>query len=871
VISNYVNQCLSTLVQFSISKKYLVVITALVSSVLSIWLTIQHAQIDTNTENMLSDQLDWRIAHNDYKSKFPFFSDTIVVVVEGPSAELAFEASSYFVKEIIKFGVKSQYIFFPESEDFFRQHKFLYLDSEQLVDVADTLTQSQAMLGMLAEDPSILGLLDLTNLILNENISQNMTTSRSLLDSLTNSLDSFLSGANTPMSWQNLLDSEDDNSKAHRILFTIQPDLKFNELLPGSKLIEYIRGISDSISNEKWPDVNVRLTGPAALGYDELDSVVEGAGQAGILALIAILLVLSAGLKSPAAIFSIIFVVILGLTYTSAFAAIAIGSLNMISIAFSVLYVGLAADFAIHFYYTYIEESSKDAQVKAVEKAAEHNIAPLSLCAFTTSIGFLAFIPTAYKGVAELGLIAGVGMIVGLLSSFTILPAVISIFPGVPLYQEQRNIRKKNNPRLDGSKKLFLIGVTLISLGGLHIAKQATFDVNPINLNNPDAESVTTLLELSSDGEVTMDIINFIVPDKQKAQNLVAALIKLPEVKEVKTMQDFIPDDQNEKLKIIENMMWSLGGDIEINSPANDSSMLEDNIDRNLETIAEISNPTFQVLAFSETLNRLKQANIHLDDEGKKKFYRQLDSHVMRYFPALIAQINSGIEAEKISLQSLPKTLKERWVSNDGSYRLEIIPENGLGTSEEMGQFIKKVREVVGQNATGVPIINAEASQAVIKSFIQAFLFAIVIVTSVVWLSTRSIRQLLIVMTPLVVGCVCTVATLVALNMSFNFANIIALPLLIGISVDSTLHVLYRYKRMQQKNENFLQTGTAKAVFLSALTTGASFGNLAFSPHAGTASMGVLLSIGLVVNLICSLILLPLLLNYFMEARITKS
>ena len=308
MISNYVNQCLSALVQFSISKKYLVVITALLSSVLSIWLTIQHAQIDTNTENMLSDQLDWRIAHNDYKSKFPFFSDTIVVVVEGPSAELAFEASSYFVKEIIKFGVKSQYIFFPESEDFFRQHKFLYLDSEQLVDVADTLTQSQAMLGMLAEDPSILGLLDLTNLILNENISQNMTTSRSLLDSLTNSLDSFLSGVNTPMSWQNLLDSEDDNSEAHRILFTIQPDLKFNELLPGSKLIEHIRGISDSISNEKWPDVNVRLTGPAALGYDELDSVVEGAGQAGILALIAILLVLSAGLKSPAAIFSIIFV-----------------------------------------------------------------------------------------------------------------------------------------------------------------------------------------------------------------------------------------------------------------------------------------------------------------------------------------------------------------------------------------------------------------------------------------------------------------------------------------------------------------------------------------------------------------------------------
>ena len=871
MISKFVNQWLSSLVQLSISNKYLVVVIAIIASVLSTWLTIEHAQIDTNTENMLSDRLDWRIAYNNYKEKFPYFSDTIILVIEGPTAELTLEVSSYFAKEIVKFGVKSEHIFFPESEDFFRQNKFLYLDLDELVDVADTLTQSQAVLGMLAQDPSILGLLDVTNLIYAKNIDQNMESSRPFVDSLTKSLDAFLSGASTPMSWQSLLDSERKISQPHRILFTIQPDLRFDELLPGSKLIEHIRDISHSISADKWPNVNVRLTGHAALAYDELDSVIEGAGKAGILALIAILLVLSIGLKSPSAVFSIIFVVIIGLTYTSAFAAIAIGSLNMISIAFSVLYVGLAADFAIHFYSTYIEESIKNSQVKALEKATEHNIAPLSLCAFTTSIGFLAFIPTAYKGVGELGLIAGVGMIVGLLSSFTLLPAIISIFPGAPLRKYPSNTCKKDKFLLTPQRKLFLLSSALIFLGGLHVTKQATFDVNPIHLNNPEAESVTTLNDLSSEGIVIINSINFVARDEQTAINLVGALTKLPEVKEVKTIQDFIPDSQNEKLKTIENMMWSLGGDIEISSPTNDPLLLEKNIDRNLVTIKDIDNPTFQTMAFSKTLNRLKQADMNLDDQEKKKFYRQLDSHIMRHFPALISQINIGTEAEKINLQSLPKTLKKRWMSHDGSYRLEIIPKNVLDTNEKTEHFIKIVREVVGQNATGVPIINTEASQAVIKSFMQAFLFAIVLVTSVVWLSTKSIKQLLVVMTPLVVGCVCTVATLVILEISFNFANIIALPLLIGISVDSTLHILYRYKRMQQKYEYFLRTGTAKAVFLSALTTGASFGNLAFSPHAGTASMGVLLSIGLVVNLICSLLLLPLLLEYFMKAKTTKS
>lgn len=542
----------------------------------------------------------------------------------------------------------------------------------------------------------------------------------------------------------------------------------------------------------------------------------------------------------------------------------------MISIAFSVLYVGLAADFAIHFYSTYVEESIKKPQAKALDRATAHNIAPLSLCAFTTSIGFLAFIPTTYKGVAELGLIAGAGMIVGLLSSFTILPAMISIFPKVPLHKYRKNTHKKNKPLLALSRKSFLIVSALIFLGGLNIAKQAEFDINPIHLNNPEAESVTTLNDLSLDGIVAIDSINFIAKNEQESHSLASELMMLPEVKEVRTLQNFIPNDQDEKLKIIENMMWSLGGDIEIGSPDNDPLLLEKNISRNLDTIKDIDNPTFQTLAFSKTLNRLKQANMNLDDHEKRKFYRQLDSHIMRHFPTLISQINAGTEAEKISLQSLPKTLKERWVSNDGSYRLEIIPKNILDTNEKIVLFINKVREIVGQNATGVPIINAEASQAVITSFTQAFLFAIAVVTAVVWLSTRHLKQLLVVMTPLVIGCVFTVAILVALDISFNFANIIALPLLVGISVDSTLHVLYRYKRMQQKDEHFLRTGTAKAVFLSALTTGASFGNLAFSPHAGTASMGVLLSIGLIINLICSLILLPHLLEYFMRPRTTN-
>ena len=164
----YIDKFLSSLVEFSIRQKYLVIGSAFLCSALSIWLTVQHARIDTNTENMLSDRLDWRIANDNYKTKFPFFSDTIIVVIEGPTADLTFDAASYFLEEIVKFGIEKKHIFFPESEYFFQKNKFLYLEPTELADLSDTLDQSQAMLGMLAQNPTILGLLNMTDLILAE-------------------------------------------------------------------------------------------------------------------------------------------------------------------------------------------------------------------------------------------------------------------------------------------------------------------------------------------------------------------------------------------------------------------------------------------------------------------------------------------------------------------------------------------------------------------------------------------------------------------------------------------------------------------------------------------------------------------------------
>ena len=190
-----------------------------------------------------------------------------------------------------------------------------------------------------------------------------------------------------------------------------------------------------------------------------------------------------------------------------------------------------------------------------------------------------------------------------------------------------------------------------------------------------------------------------------------------------------------------------------------------------------------------------------------------------------------------------------------------------LNATGEMKRFVNTVRAVIGEAATGTPIVYLDGSDAVKLAFIQAFSYAFILITALLWVILRSMKEVAIVLTPLILAGLITSASSIVFSVPFNFANIIALPLLLGIGVDSALHILHRYKTALPENGNLLQTSTARAVFFSALTTTVSFGNLASSTHAGTASMGVMLTIGVVSTLICTLLVLPALLKQFIPVR----
>jgi predicted RND superfamily exporter protein len=267
--------------------------------------------------------------------------------------------------------------------------------------------------------------------------------------------------------------------------------------------------------------------------------------------------------------------------------------------------------------------------------------------------------------------------------------------------------------------------------------------------------------------------------------------------------------------------------------------------------------------ALEDSLTRFRDSTKVLVQDQKTRKLEALDSKLFTSFAGRVAQLQDGLSPEEITLEDLPVHVSQRWLSANGTYRIEAYPDADLTRKGEMKRFVSAVRAIAGDSATGTPVINLGASDAVKLAFVQAFSYAFIVISALLLFILRSFKETLIVLAPLMLAGLLTAAASVIFELPFNLANIIALPLLLGIGVDSALHILHRYKTALPANGNLLQTSTARAVFFSALTTIVSFGNLATSAHAGTASMGIMLTIGVASTLSCTLLVLPAMLKQF--------
>jgi predicted RND superfamily exporter protein len=249
---------------------------------------------------------------------------------------------------------------------------------------------------------------------------------------------------------------------------------------------------------------------------------------------------------------------------------------------------------------------------------------------------------------------------------------------------------------------------------------------------------------------------------------------------------------------------------------------------------------------------------IQVADQGQNPAdaYARLEISLFKLLPKTMLTLREGFKAAPFGIDDLPAAIRSHWVSADGLYKVMVLPKHDLNDGVHLKQFVNQVMNTYS-SVFGLPVGDVTSGQAVVKAFIQAFSSALVFIVLLLLLLTRSLKSTLLVMLPLLLAALLTGAANVLLNNPFNFANIIVLPLLLGMGVDSGIHMVQRLQQHPQHNAGMLRSSTARGVFFSALTTFCSFTSLAFNAHVGTASMGLLLAVGISLTIVCSLLVLP--------------
>lgn len=849
-----------------------VVTVATVAAIYILGYTVEHLAINTDTAELLAEELPWRQTYSAYKREFPQQVDTILIVVDADTADEAHDAAVLITERLKQESGLFKSVYYRNGLSFFRANGLLYLESSELEDLTDNLAMVQPFLSNLSNDQSLRGLFSMLNDATRALVDGIHVELGTVYERIRDALDAALQTRRYRLSWQDVMTGGDTDPREYRQFIIVQPELDFSQLLPAEPAVNAIRALSADLGMTPENGIRVRLTGDTPLAHEELMSAIRATAVAAVLALAMITIVLWIGLGSMRLVLVTLYTLICGLIYTAGFATVAVGELNLISIAFAVLYPSLGVDFCIHFNLRYrglLQEHGDHAA--ALHTVVRQIGSALLLAALTTAVGFYAFIPTGYVGVAELGLIAGTGMFISLGLCLSLLPALLSLTRLSLAPQQPRRTFSSAHPKLLNfpvRHARIIVSITLfLGLGSLFLLPYVTFDPNTLNLKDPETESVITYRELLKDKDTSPWRSVLLAKNHRDAKRTKDKLKKLSVVDKVVTVDSFIPTDQDEKLLLIDDMTLILGPTLqptdnqELPSAIEQAEALREfhhTLNKLIEARPDES-ITRQAKSLNDTLQRFFERLEDLDADARTQLLARLQESLVSTLPGRLQALQEALRAKPVAFRDLPPEFIERWVTPGGQYLIEVFPTENLEDNGALRRFVSEL-QTIAPDFTGPPVINLEAGDAVVSAFQQAFLSALfVIALLLVLLLDRKIDAVFVLL-PLLLAGVFTAAASVVLDIPFNFANIIALPLLLGIGVDSGIHMVHRFRTAPPKDGVLLATSSARAVFFSALTTIVGFSNLAFAPHQGMASMGKLLALGVAFTLVCTLVVLPALL-----------
>lgn len=854
-----IERVVAGIVAASVRLSWLTILLGLAVSAGAIYYVVNNFAITTDTSQLISPELDWRKRERQFDAAFSQHTDTIDIVIDGKTPELTESAAAELAAALSKsMPDPFQIVRRRDGGPFFDKNGLLYLSLPEVQDITAGLIKAQPVLGTLSADPTLNGLakaLALVPLGIKEDRAKWIDFEKPL-GVMANAMDGMLAGKPTYFSWGQLLTGGAPSPSELRRFLEVKPVLNYSDLEPGADATDLIRATAKQLGLTPENGVRVRLTGSVPMADEEFGTVAEGAALNTALTIAAVLVILWLALRSGKIIFAVLVGLFSGLAITAALGLYLVGALNLISVAFAVLFVGIGVDFGIQYAVRYRHERFSRQGLRESLVAAGRNAGkPLALAAAATTAGFYAFLPTDYVGVSELGLIAGSGMIVAFLTSITLLPALLEVLnPPGELHDVGYRSLQPVDRFMARHRKIILALTALGVISGLPLLAKLEFDFNPINLRSQKVESVSTFNDLMRDPNTAPNTIEILTPNLADAEKLATKLDKLPEVDRTVTLASFVPGHQDEKLALIRDCYDLIGPTIEPDEVADaptDADTRQTLLDtaKDFEDVSKLPGASPLAAHMASTLRKLADAT---PDVRAKIGAALLDGMKLR-----LTQIRAALKAEPITLKNLPPEIVADWMTADGRARVEVGPKGDGNDNANLRRFASAVL-AVDPNATGVPILIQESAKTVVRAFIQAGLLAFVSITIILFVALRRVTDVLLTLVPLLLAGVVTLELCVLLKLPLNFANIIALPVLLGVGVAFKIYYVLAWRAGET---SLLASPLTRAVMFSAMTTAVAFGSLFFSSHPGTSSMGELLALSLVTTLAAAVLFQPILMG----------
>jgi hopanoid biosynthesis associated RND transporter like protein HpnN len=848
---------LPPLVAFCSRHRIGVVLAALLLAALSLWTTQRYLGVTTDTAGMFANTLPWKQRSDDLARAFPQNDDLIVAVVDARIPEEA-EATANALAASLRAGpTRFENITQPDALPYLQKNAFLLVDTPALQELLDRTVDAQPFLGQLAADPSLRGLFSALGLVA-EGVAhgQSLAGVDQALAHFHAGLAAAIAGHPQPLSWQQLLAGKLSEQAGRFRFVLLKPHLDYGALEPGGVATDAVRAAAAALPYVKNGDARVRLTGSVVLDDEEFATVAKGAayGLVGSFCLVMVWLYLA--VRSWRIMLPIMLTLVLGLLLTTGFAAAAIGTLNLISVAFAVLFVGIAVDFAIQFSVRLRERRhTYPDMTDALRETGRRSGAQILVAALATAAGFLAFTPTNFVGVAQLGIIAGVGMLIAFLCTLTVLPALLCLChpkeePAEVGFAFARHLDPVVNHR---GLPIVMTFAVLAALGAMQ-APAITFDGNPLDTKNQHTEAIRTLHDLMQEPVTNPYTIEALEPSLAVAQQKAALYEKLPLTQDVLTLASFVPEDQPAKLALIADAASLL--DTTLAPPARLVPVDAAGLRRSADTLCASLDAILPKLAPADPLRAIAGDVATLRTAPDATLLAANDA-LTRFLPLQLARLRTALGAGPVSEADVPAVLRRDWVLPDGQARVQVLPKAAVNDGKVLRRFVKAALRAV-PDSTGSAVWILKSADTVTGAFRIAAYCAVAAIAIILSLALRRALDVALVMTPLLVSGLLTALVLRICGLSLNFANIIALPLLLGVGVSFNIYFVMNWRAGMTR---FLGSATARAVTFSALTTSTAFGSLALSAHPGTASMGVLLLISLGCTVLTSLTFVPALLG----------